>query len=143
MTTRSYFEKCLYFTANSLSRAITRMADEEFSKLGMSTSHAFLLMLTIEKPGISQKDLAQQLNLAQSTVSRFVDSLAKRGLIERISSGKQAHIYPTSVGKKQLDTIQDSWKNLYQRYCKLLGEERAMQLILEAHSAHQQLLAEE
>ena len=45
----SHFECCLYFTANSLARIINKMADEEFKKLGICTSHAFVLMMVFGK----------------------------------------------------------------------------------------------
>ena len=61
---------CLYFTANSLARVITRMAEEEFRATGLSPSHAFLVMLVNDKPGIGQKELCEQLYLAPSTVTR-------------------------------------------------------------------------
>ena len=59
-----YLHNCLYFTANSLARQISRLADEEFRLTGLSPSHAFLLMLVNEKPGITQKELGLALNLA-------------------------------------------------------------------------------
>jgi DNA-binding MarR family transcriptional regulator len=120
---KDYFENCLYFTANSLARTISRMAEEEFSRLGMSTSHAFMLMLVIEKPGISQKDLAKYLNLAQSTVSRFVDSLVLKGFLQKKAEGKQVLVNPTKKGSDQLDSIHQAWKQLYQRYSTILGQE--------------------
>ena len=90
---------CLYFTANSLARVITRMAEKEFGKLGLTPSHAFLLMVAVDEPGISQKDLAGRLHLAQSTVSRFVDSLVLKGCIEKRALGKVAHVFLTEQCK--------------------------------------------
>jgi hypothetical protein len=37
---------CLYFSANALARAITRIAEEKFALIGLSPSHAFLVILT-------------------------------------------------------------------------------------------------
>ena len=67
---KSILHECLYFSANSLARVITRMADEEFHPTGLSPSHAFLMMLVNDNPGIGQKDLCEQLHLAPSTVNR-------------------------------------------------------------------------
>jgi len=137
--TDKYLECCLYFTANSLSRTITRMADEEFSRLGLSTSHAFLLMLAADQPGISQKDLAEHLNLAQSTVSRLVDALVLRGFVEKKSSGRLVEVFPTEPGRSQLAGIHDSWRTLYERYSSILGKADSDQLTRSVLDAYRKL----
>ena len=118
---KSLLHNCLYFTANSLSRAITRMADEEFRKTGLSPSHAFLLMLVTDNPGIGQKALCSQLHLAPSTVTRFVDALVHKGFLTRQSEGKASKVYPTAAGKKLRRPIDQAWKSLHKRYAKVLG----------------------
>ncbi len=140
--TQTYLECCLYFTANSLARVVARMADEEFGKLGMSTSHAFLLMLAADQPGISQKELAGHLNLAQSTVSRFADALVQRGFIEKKSSGKLVEIAATDKGREQLEGISDAWRALYERYSEILGEEKGKRLTKATYAAYQKLTSE-
>ena len=119
---------CLFFTANSLARSISRLAEEEFGRLGLVPSHAFLLMLVIDRPGISQKDLAAQLHLAPSTVSRFVDVLAGRGLLEKRGLGKQVQAWPTAAGQAQLAPIQLAWGEIHRRYSAILGEEEGRSL---------------
>ena len=91
---------CLYFTANSLSRVITRMAEEAFQKTGLSPSHAFLIMLVTDNPGIGQKELSEKLRLAPSTVTRFVDALVYKGYLTRMSEGKASNVYPTEAAKE-------------------------------------------
>ena len=124
-------QNCLYFTTNSLSRVITKMADEEFMITGLPPSHAFLVMWVNSHPGVIQKDLAYVLNLAPSTVTRFLDNLARRGFLERRVEGKISRIYPTEKGQALQETIHQAWHNLYTRYKDLLGEEAAL------HLAHQ------
>ena len=43
---------------------------------GLSTPHAYVLRMVLSEPGISQKQLAEELHLDPSTVTRFVDTLA-------------------------------------------------------------------
>jgi MarR family transcriptional regulator, organic hydroperoxide resistance regulator len=116
-------ECCLFFSANSLARAISRLGEEEFAPLGMTPSYAFLLSLVINQPGISQKDLAKILNMAPSTVSRFVDSLARRGLLHKEGQGRHTFIHPTAEGQALKPRIIEAWGRLQQRYNKILGQE--------------------
>ena len=118
---KSILHNCLFFTANALSRAITRMAEEEFRKTGLSPSHAFLMMLVTDKPGIGQKELSEQLQLAPSTVTRFIDALVYKGYLTRQSEGKISNVYPTKAGEKLRRPIDGAWKRLHQRYAKILG----------------------
>nr|WP_249292608.1 MarR family transcriptional regulator [Metabacillus flavus] len=125
----------MYFTVNKLSRAITKMAEESFKKTGLSPTHAFLMMLVIDKPGISQSELAEALHLKPSTITRFVDKLVEKGLIERKAEGKRSLNYPTAEGQEILADIKDGWKILFRGYSDVLGEEEGKalnQLINEA-----------
>ena len=118
---KSLLRHCLYFTSNALSRAISRMAEEEFKITGLSPSHAFLLMIVNDNPGIGQKELGEQLHLAPSTVTRFIDSLVYKGYLNRKSEGKVSNIYSTDKGKQLRKSIDAAWKSLYHRYSKILG----------------------
>jgi len=118
---KSILHNCLYFTANSLARAITRMADDEFRPTGLSPSHAFLMMLVNDNPGVSQKELCEQLHLAPSTVTRFVDTLAYKGFLTRQTHGKASKVYATNEGANLRQPIEDAWKRLHRRYAAILG----------------------
>ena len=114
---------CLYFTVNSLARQDIHMAEEEFRFTGPSPSHAFLLMLVNEQPGITRKMLSEVLQLALSTVTRLLDLLRlPRALVEHWTEGKSARIYPTDQGRDMRDLIHKCWKSLYHRYSQILGE---------------------
>lgn len=134
-------ECCLFFTANSLARDITRMGEEEFARIGLTPSYAFLLTLAIDSPGISQKELCQSMNMAPSTVSRFIDSLVKRGFLEKVGEGRVTYIHPTPQGVQVNKSISEVWSGLYDRYSKILGKEQGdelTKLCLEASKKLQQ-----
>lgn len=118
---RTILHKCLYFTANSLARVITRMADEEFRRTGLSPSHAFLMMLVNDHAGIGQKELCERLHLAPSTVTRFIDALVYKGYLTRKTEGKASNVYATKAGEALREPIENAWKGLHQRYAKVLG----------------------
>ena len=121
-------ECCLFFTANSLARDITRMGEEEFAGIGMTPSYAFLLTFAIESPGISQKEICEGMNLAPSTISRFIDALVRRKLLTKDVQGRKTYIYPTQKGIDLKESIQEVWANLYLRYSRILGKENGDEL---------------
>jgi DNA-binding MarR family transcriptional regulator len=121
MESKNILHDCLYFTANALARVITRMGEEAFRRTGLSPSHAFLVMLVNEKPGIGQKELAENLQLAPSTVTRFVDSLVHKGYLTRLTEGKSSKVFPTDEGKRLKTPIEKAWHELHMQYAKILG----------------------
>ena len=136
---KSILTHCLYFTANSLARVITRMAEESFRKTGLSPSHAFLMMLVMDKPGIGQKELCEKLHLAPSTVTRFIDALAHRGYLTRKSDGKASRIFATPESTQLRRSIDAAWKDLHQRYAQILGLEAGDELTRQIYEAGQML----
>ncbi len=104
------------------------MAEESFRPTGLSPSHAFIVMLVNDDSGIGPKKLCEALNLAPSTVTRFVDTLIHRGYATKQMTGKTTAITLTRAGEELLTTIEAAWKNLYERYSDILGEQKGIDL---------------
>lgn len=122
MAEESTYNDCLYFSSNALARMLTRMADEEFGKLGLSPSHAFLLMSVIDKPSIQPGKLSDELQLSPSTVTRLVEKMEYRGYLERHSEGRAAHVHPTQQCLDLDDELHKAWQSLINRYKNILGD---------------------
>ncbi|MDF2958901.1 MAG: transcriptional regulator, MarR family protein [Paenibacillus sp.] len=135
----NYLKECLYFTANRLSRIITKMAEDEFAVSGLSPTYAFLLMAVYEKEGISQKELGEILHLQPSTVTRLIEKLAVKGLIYNRVEGRLSLIYTTDKGKALEDVINRCWTNLRSRYAAILGEKEGDDLTLHLYKVSDQL----
>jgi DNA-binding MarR family transcriptional regulator len=104
------------------------MGEKEFAGIGMTPSYAFLMTLAVGAPGISQKEISLQMNMAPSTVSRFIEALEKRGLLQKEVQGRVTLIYPTEKGEQLSREIQKAWKNLHERYSRVLGRENGDEL---------------
>jgi MarR family transcriptional regulator, organic hydroperoxide resistance regulator len=126
---------CLYYSANALARIMTKMAEEEFANTGLAPSYAFILMSVNSKPGIQPKELSEHLQLMPSTVTRLVEKLEYKGLVERKYSGRNTEVYPTAKSLNLDPAIKTSWQNLYKRYSKLIGEEESKNLTLNINTA--------
>ncbi len=120
------FEQCLYFNTIKFSRQINSLWEEAYRPLGLSPSHAYAIQFILEQPGITPKNLAEKMGLNLSTVTRFVDSLMSKKLVERRKENKdkrECSIYPTSSGKKLHADLQLISKTLHKKIRELLGAE--------------------
>lgn len=127
-TIADYFDGCLYFTLGKLQRRINRMAEEAFSPLGLSPSHAYLLKAVEEGGPLTSGDLAAILGLAPSTITRFVDRLEKDGYCCRKSEGRLAMVDITDKGRTLIPAFAEAWKRLFEAYNDALGAEEADRL---------------
>jgi len=135
----AFLSNCMYFTANRLSRAITRLADEAFATTGLAPAYGYLIRLVIVTPGIMQKDLSEKLCIAPSTLTRFVDKLEGKQLVVRQVQGKTVRVYPTDKAKDLLPVLLEASRVLKEMYDKALGEEFATLLNSDILLASQQL----
>ena len=127
------FERCLYFNLNSLTRKINRIWDQAFSEFELSPSHAYLLRLVLAEPGQSQKQLAKQLNLTKSTVTRFIDALESRQLVKRKKSfsddAREQLIYPAAKARKLQQRLEATGEKLYKTMQDQLGPQDLIKLV--------------
>ncbi|WP_024614492.1 MarR family transcriptional regulator [Clostridium sp. Ade.TY] len=114
---------CLFFTATRLKKIAANIADEELKPLGLSPSYVYILLGVKFKPGITQKELCEELHLKPSTITRLIDKLVINGLVERRSEGKLSHIFLTEKGEEIQEDISKYRLKLHNKYKELLGEE--------------------
>lgn len=115
-------DNCLYFQTNNLARLLSGMADEAFQDIGLSPSHAFLLMKVNEKPGIQPSQLSEALGLSPSTITRLIEKMEYQGYLERESEGRATHVSPTNKCISKESDLRIAWKKLRERYTEILGD---------------------
>lgn len=122
---KSPFCNCLLFSANALSRVINRMAEEEFALVGLAPSHAFILMAVSKNPGMQPCEISEFTLLAPSTITRLVEKMEAKDLVERTVEGKCTYLYPTRKGLNMEKKVRDSWNRISDRCYEKLGEDRS------------------
>lgn len=115
----------LFFLTGALSRKLNRQADEVLASVGLSTSHALLLLLIREEPGIQPGSLAEKMYLKPSTISRLVQKLERRKLVERESEGRTTAVACTAQGKELVQQVGERWELLLKGVREELGDRYA------------------
>lgn len=128
-TSESKFCDCLYFTASALARKVEKLATESWKKANLSPSHAYLLMTALETPGIQAGQVAEQLQLTPSTITRLIEKLEEKKLVIRVTEGKLTNVYPTQKAKDMKPLLKECVDDFYAKYSKVLGKENSRQLV--------------
>jgi DNA-binding MarR family transcriptional regulator len=125
----SKYRHCMYFVANALGRRIEKLAIESWKKVDLSPSHAYLLMLAIEEPGIQPTTLSEQLILTPSTVTRLIEKLEDKGLVVRQNEGKTTLVFPTAKAKEIYPVLQNCLTHFVDTYMAILGKEESVKMV--------------
>jgi DNA-binding MarR family transcriptional regulator len=133
------YRQCLYFSANALARKTEKLALESWRKVNLSPSHAYLLMLVIDQPGIQPTLIASYLQLTPSTVTRLILKLEGMNLLHRTTEGKTTSVYPTVKGRNLLPKLQACQQEFFAHYAKILGAQESTALALKMVSVADKL----
>jgi DNA-binding MarR family transcriptional regulator len=112
----------LFFLTGALSRKLSKEADNTFAAVGLSYSHALILVLVDAEPGIQPGSIAERLYLKPSTITRLVQKLERRKLVERKSKGRATAISCTDKGRDMAKEVQRKWQKLLDEKKEQLGD---------------------
>jgi DNA-binding MarR family transcriptional regulator len=117
------FEQCIYFNSNKLVRKINRIWEKAYMEVALSPAHAYLLRAVLKRPGCRLSDLAENLSLAPSTVTRFVEALVARGLLEKYrgGDGREYRLRPTATALEIKDRLEAIGDSLTRKMCQVIG----------------------
>lgn len=136
------FEECLYFNSNALARTVSRIWTEAYRQFDLSPPHAFLLRVVLTKPGMLPRELADDLNLSRSTITRFLDSLEQRDFLIRkptATDGREVQVYPTRKAKAMHQELDRTGKNLTKLMGNILGKDEVSQTVAKLRKLHKSL----
>lgn len=112
----------MHSASNSFSREITRHFDSYFEEYDLATSYVELLLILYNQDELSQNDLAGEMKLAPSTITRFVNKLVKKGLVQKKKVGRTALITLSKKGEDQLPTLKRAFDNAVNDLIGILGD---------------------
>ncbi|NNF95323.1 MAG: MarR family transcriptional regulator [Halobacteria archaeon] len=126
------FEECLYFNSNALARTVSRIWTEAYRQFDLSPPHAFLLRVVLAKPGLLPRELAEELNLSRSTITRFLDSLEQRDLLIRkptAEDGREVQVYPTKTAKAMHRKLDSTGEHLTRLMGEIVGRDEVSRTV--------------
>lgn len=119
------FDHCLYFNTTALARRLEREWTEAFAMFELSPPQAFMLRVILAKPGLLQRELADELSIARPTATRALDFLQTKGLVERRGrdgDGREVCIQPTKVAIAIQSSLNRASGTVTSRLKSLLGD---------------------
>jgi MarR family transcriptional regulator, organic hydroperoxide resistance regulator len=128
-TSNSCFSQCLYFASNALARKMEKMASDCWKKVDLSPSHAYLLLMTLETPGVQPTVLSEHLQLQPSTVTRLLEKLEEKKLVIRTACGKVTNVYPTPKAKELYPKMKEIVDEFTNASLQIIGEKESCQLL--------------
>lgn len=128
-TSESRYCKCLYFSANALARKIEKLANETWKEVGLSPSHAYVLTAVLEVPGIQPGNLAAEMQLTPSTITRLLEKLEEKKFIIRANEGKLTNVYPTPKAKEVRPLLKKCVVTFSAKYIDILGKDESVRFV--------------
>lgn len=120
------FEYCLYFNTAALARQLEKAWTRAFRPLELTAPQAFLLRAVLVQPGSSPSELARLMVLSKPTVTRCLDGLLAKGLIERGPSGRdgrESAIHPTEPARAIQAALNKASRSVTEGMKRRLGAE--------------------
>jgi MarR family transcriptional regulator for hemolysin len=87
------FQRDLLFLLHDVARLLRVDADKRARAHGMTRAQWGILIWLERQPGLSQKELAEILEVEPITVARLIDRLEARGMVERRPDPKDRRIW--------------------------------------------------
>lgn len=118
------FDHCLYFNTTALARLLERAWTAAFAELELTPPQAFMLRLVLDRPGLSQRELAAAMTIARPTATRVLDGLEAHRLIRRRAGeadGREQRIHPTAEAQAIHDDLNAASAQVTRRLKSLLG----------------------
>jgi DNA-binding MarR family transcriptional regulator len=120
------FDHCIYFNTTALARQLEKEWTSAFKPFDLTPPQAFLLRAILDKPGLLQCEYADGMVVSRPTLTRALDGLKVKGLIERRNTerdGREQSIFPTNAALLIHTSLNEASARVGKRLKKQLGNE--------------------
>ena len=111
----------MHATINSFSREISSFFDNHFKDEDLATSYIELLIILLDDDALPQQEIAELMNLAPSTITRFVKKLEKRGLVKKKKDEGKVKVLLSDEGVKAAKRYRKSYRSAVKSLERVLG----------------------
>ncbi|HYQ46316.1 MAG TPA: MarR family transcriptional regulator [Polyangiaceae bacterium] len=119
------FDHCLYFNTSALARLLERLWSDAFRSFDLTPPQGFLLRAVLDRPGLTQRELAELMRIARPTTTRALDGLEAKRLLERRVSPADAReqlVFPTRNAEAIQGALNAASANVTKQLKQQLGK---------------------
>ncbi len=120
------FRLCLGVQLKITTNVIMQENNKYLKPYGISNEQGLLLKYVHDMPGVTQTQIAEELNKDKTTIARMIDTLVKRGKLERRVSDEDRrafHIYVTKDTKKKVEELTPLFEKNQEELKKIIKKE--------------------
>jgi DNA-binding MarR family transcriptional regulator len=106
------FDQCLVLNARMAARAVTRLGDRRLRPFGVTAAQFNILGTLMKRPGRSISDIAHDLAMERTTLSRNLALLERRGLLRAAETDDgKARVYEIAEqGMEAFEKALPEWR---------------------------------
>lgn len=108
-----------YFSIKKLNRILEKKTEETYRKIGLSHTYALTLFILSQEDGKCYKDLADILCITAPSMTKIIEKLNHRDLVNIIPNGRTKQIYLSDKGKDLADVIAETFFSTRQEFIEL------------------------
>lgn len=126
------FEHSLGFILSDISRLARKEFDRRVRDLSVTRAQWLVLLHLARRPGCTQSELADAMQMQKITVSRHADRLVRAGLIERrdrADDGRAYHLFLSRKAEPLIDRLATVAEDMKAEYMRGLSNSRRDALI--------------
>lgn len=112
-------ENDFFFSLKKLNRTLEKKTEETYRKIGLSHTYALTLFILSQEDGKCYKDLADILCITAPSMTKIIEKLNRRDLVNIIPNGRTKQIYLSDKGKDLADVIAETFFSTRQEFIKL------------------------